>query len=148
MAVKFEIFLKSRLIFILCYCFWMFVNKLFTYLTFYVSRRKNLEHIIFMRRGKYRQIFKSALVHLWINLELVQQDPIYFAPDNSKYFKISLWIIFSTSWIQRGHPARAKSDVSGWIYLTRSSRLELLCKKVFLEIWQNSQENTSARVSF
>ena len=26
-------FLKSRLIFILFYCFWMFVNKLFTYLT-------------------------------------------------------------------------------------------------------------------
>ena len=24
----------------------------------------------------------------------------------------------------------------------------VLCKKVFLEIWQNSQENTSVRVSF
>ena len=31
--VKFVNFLKSRLIFNLFYCFWMFVNKLFTYLT-------------------------------------------------------------------------------------------------------------------
>ena len=30
----------------------------------------------------------------------------------------------------------------------RGSRPEVLCKKVFLEISQNSQENTSARVSF
>ena len=30
----------------------------------------------------------------------------------------------------------------------RSSRSELFCKKVFVEISQNSQENTSARVSF
>ena len=32
-TVKFVNFLKSRLIFNLFYCFWMFVNKLFTYLT-------------------------------------------------------------------------------------------------------------------
>ena len=30
---KFVNFLKSRLIFILFYCFWMFVSKPFTYLT-------------------------------------------------------------------------------------------------------------------
>ena len=32
--------------------------------------------------------------------------------------------------------------------IQRSSRPELFCKKVFVEISQNSQENTSARVSF
>ena len=30
----------------------------------------------------------------------------------------------------------------------KSSRPEVFCKKVFLEIWQNSQESTCARVSF
>ena len=30
----------------------------------------------------------------------------------------------------------------------RSSRPEVVCKKVFLEISQNSQENSCARVSF
>ena len=32
--------------------------------------------------------------------------------------------------------------------IDRSSRPEVFCKKVFLEISQNSQENTCARVSF
>ena len=34
------------------------------------------------------------------------------------------------------------------IYLGRSSRPEVFCKKVFLQISQNSQENTCARVHF
>ena len=33
-------------------------------------------------------------------------------------------------------------------FIIRSSRLKVYCKKVFLEISQNSQENTCARVSF
>ena len=33
LPVKFVNFLKSRLIFNIFYCFWMFINKLFTYLT-------------------------------------------------------------------------------------------------------------------
>ena len=34
------------------------------------------------------------------------------------------------------------------IFVYRSSRSEVFCKKVFLEISKNSQENTCARVSF
>ena len=34
LPLKFVNFLKSRLIFNIFYCFWMFVNKLFTYLTY------------------------------------------------------------------------------------------------------------------
>ena len=34
------------------------------------------------------------------------------------------------------------------LYFSRSSRPEVFCKKVFLGISQNSQENTCARVSF
>ena len=34
LPAKFVIFLKSRLIFNILYCFWIFVNKTFTYLTF------------------------------------------------------------------------------------------------------------------
>ena len=33
-------------------------------------------------------------------------------------------------------------------HMYRSSRLEVFCKKMFLEISKNSQENTCARVSF
>ena len=43
-----EHFWKSRLIFILFYCFWMW----------------NLQHIAFVWRQKYWQIFKPALVYL------------------------------------------------------------------------------------
>ena len=35
-----------------------------------------------------------------------------------------------------------------WIYLGKSSRSDVFCKKVFLGISQNSQENTCARASF
>ena len=36
--MKFINFLKSRLIFNIFYCFWMFVNKLFTYITYITLR--------------------------------------------------------------------------------------------------------------
>ena len=39
-------------------------------------------------------------------------------------------------------------DVRDFTSFGRSSRLELSSKKLFLEISQNSQENTCARVSF
>ena len=66
-------FLKSRLIFNVLYCFWMFINKLFTYLTCsYLKRVKgvlkwNLEHTIFIWSQRYWQIFRSALVYFWAN---------------------------------------------------------------------------------
>ena len=37
--MKFVNFLKSRLIFNICYCFWMFINKLFTYAHISESKR-------------------------------------------------------------------------------------------------------------
>ena len=40
MLVKFLIFLGSRLIFNIFYCFWMFVNKLFTYSRVHISKNK------------------------------------------------------------------------------------------------------------
>ena len=40
------------------------------------------------------------------------------------------------------------SLIKSFFYMTRSSRPDVFCEKVFLEISQNSQENTCARVSF
>ena len=70
LLVKFINFFKNRLIFISFYCcFWVFVNKLFTYLTCASQYVKgallwNLRHIVFMWRRRYWQIFKSVLVYL------------------------------------------------------------------------------------
>ena len=48
--------------------------------------------------------------------------------------------------------AKMPNRTSAWVglelILIRSSRAEVLCKKVFLQILQNSQGNTSGRVSF
>ena len=40
------------------------------------------------------------------------------------------------------------SKMCGYFCIGRNSRPEVFCKKVFLEILQNSQESTCARVSF
>ena len=68
-TVKFVNCFKSRLLFNVFYCFWMFVSKLFIYLACAYLRVKgvlmwNLQHIIFIWRRRYWQIFKSALVCL------------------------------------------------------------------------------------
>ena len=60
LPLRFVHFLKSRLIFNIIYCFLMFVNKLFMYLTC-----ANLQHIIFIWKRRYWQIFRSALAYLW-----------------------------------------------------------------------------------
>ena len=71
--MKFVNFLKRRLIFNICYCFWIFVNKRFTYLTCaYLRKWKvilmwNLQHIIFIWRERNWEIFKSASVYLYIS---------------------------------------------------------------------------------
>ena len=43
-----------------------------------------------------------------------------------------------------------KSDFYFWLFLilTEAATRGVLCKKVLLEIWQNSQENNCAKVSF
>ena len=63
--MKFVNFLKSRLICNIFYCCWMFVNKLFTYLTCaYLKEQKGFQCEIFHILRRYWQIFKSALVYL------------------------------------------------------------------------------------
>ena len=68
MPKNFVDFLKGRLIFILFYCFWIFVKKLFTCSRAQISKRKRCFNVkfsiyIFMWRRRYWQIFKSALVY-------------------------------------------------------------------------------------
>ena len=54
-------------------------------------------------------------------------------------------ILIVRYWVQRYIFPPVRIQINGII---RSSRPEVFCKKVFLEISQNSQENTRARVSF
>ena len=70
--MKFVKFLKNWLIFNIFYCFWMFVNKLFTYITCAYLKKKgiltwNLQYIDFIWRQRYWKSFKSALVYHEIN---------------------------------------------------------------------------------
>ena len=62
-------FLKSRLIFIIFYCFWMIVINFSHISRAHISKIKdvlmwNLQRIIFRWRQRYWQIFKSTLVYL------------------------------------------------------------------------------------
>ena len=78
---KFVKSLKSRLIFNIFYFSRMFVNKLFS-ISLVRSTQKvkdvlmwNFQHIFIWRR-RYLQIFKSALMYLWANLnELINFCP-------------------------------------------------------------------------
>ena len=69
LPVKFANLLKNRPVFNIFYCFWMFMNKLFTYHVGISQKVKsvlmwNLQDIFFIWRRRYWQIFKSALVYL------------------------------------------------------------------------------------
>ena len=71
MTVKFVInFFKYRLIFYIFYYFWMFVNDFSHTYTLRISENVkdvlmwNLQHIVFILRRRYWQIFKPALVYL------------------------------------------------------------------------------------
>ena len=71
------------------------------------------------------------------------------APSQSKSVREELeWIFLWMFSLRDGFrdTIRTKSDVYDWPFL-RSSRPEVFCKKVLLQISQNSQENICARVS-
>ena len=69
LPVKFVNFLKSRLIFTIFYCFWIFVNKLSQILRLYISKSKrsfNMKpstYFFFIWRRRHWRISKSGLVY-------------------------------------------------------------------------------------
>ena len=115
-------------------------RKLYGYITrkFLGLRMRNFQGIILTWRRIYREIFKSALVYLWWNFNLM-----------GYFINVSLIQTYQVSLF------RQKSRNNHWEAFSRwcSGRSEaatggVLSKKVFLEILQNSQENTCARVFF
>ena len=57
-------------------------------------------------------------------------------------------IFFWTNFFYKKYPTKYVWHLTDTLVIFRSSRPEVFCKKGFLKISQNSQENTCARVSF
>ena len=55
---------------------------------------------------------------------------------------------FARFWYHLYNFKNVKNATGGNVTLTEAATRGVLCEKVFLEIWQISQENTCARVSF
>ena len=78
LPVKFVIFSKSRLIFGIFYCFWMFENKIFTHLIYACLKTQKVfwceifSTLFSLWRQRYWQIFKSISVPSRYALEITQ----------------------------------------------------------------------------
>ena len=65
------------------------------------------------------------------------------------YYHLHFHVISCTNW--HSSHIRVITLIVKFVYkywIAEAATRGILCKKVFLEIWQNSQENTCARVSF
>ena len=80
LPAKFVNFLKSRLIFNIFYCFWMFVNKLFTYLTWAYLRKQKVFNV--KSSTYYFHMKTKALADFQICISV----PLTFTEKASIYF--------------------------------------------------------------
>ena len=70
--MKFANFLKIRLIFNICYCFWMFVNKLFTYPRVHISKNKRCFN---MKSSTYYFYMKTKIL---ADFQICDSVPLIF----------------------------------------------------------------------
>ena len=78
-----------------------------------------------------------------IKLLFPRQNQLILTPYSS-LVKVSFYLVTVIGKLKVGH----KLPNFGFVTNIRSSRPEVFCKKVLLEILQKSQENTCARVYF
>ena len=103
---------------------------------------------LFVVSGSFRKPFSTECVNIYFSQSIVWGYPAllisWFINLKYKHFKVTLHSCFA------GKSNIVKNTVSVWIRITKTEIATegVLYEKVFLEISQNSQENTSTRVSF
>ena len=62
-------------------------------------------------------------------------------------YRLFFWLVF-VLWFFLFFAIFLKTQRTGYLKMTRNSRMKVFCKKVLLKISKNSQKNTCVRVSF